>query len=148
MEALQADRQVTKFRREIKFVWDRLELMARHAQIPSFATFMAGQAKPFERKLKSSSQKWGYYFERERQVLDVIRDYLINASTRFFTEHDGFRTSREVDLMELRDVILTKTGLKLVIKRADTTTSYVDHKCWVKTFDADVATTTTAIVQR
>ena len=76
----------------------------------------ASRAKPFVRKLKTSKQKWAYYFSRERQVLDVIRDHLAQTSNRVFTEHDGFRTERQVDLDQLTREIHEKTGVKLAIQ--------------------------------
>lgn len=127
MRRLQNDRKVTRLNGDIKRVWRRLELVERQKQVPSFADVLAGTNKPTERRLKTSKQRWGYYFTRERQVLDVIMQFLDRDGNSHFTEHDGFRTQREVPLRELEDEIHQRTGLRLTIQRNDTTHSFVEY---------------------
>ena len=117
MTRLQNDRDVTRLIRDIRQVWRRLELVERHKQTPSFAEVLAGTAKPVERRLKTSKQKWGYYFTWERRVLDAITKFLERDGNRYFTEHDGFRTQREVALGNLQDEVHRRTGLRLTIRR-------------------------------
>ena len=121
MGRLQADPQVTRLTRDIKRIWDRLELVERHKQVPSLDDALNGTAKPFQRKLKTSKQKWGYYFAKERQLLDAITEELRRAGIKYFTEHDGFRTDREIDVEQVTAAVKSKTGFEVVLsKEAET----------------------------
>lgn len=58
-------------------------------------------------------QRWQIYFQEERRVLDVVRDYLDMNSVKYFLEHDGWSSDRAIDLVELRDVVRDRTGYRL-----------------------------------
>ncbi len=113
MRRLQADPQVRGLVRDIRRVWARLELAERLCRIPSLGTVLAGPVTPYECQLKTSKQKWEFYFQREREVLDVIRAYLRRTGNRNFTEHDGFRSERKVDVLELEGEIFLATGMRM-----------------------------------
>lgn len=115
MKRLREDRKTRRLRANISTVWGRLELVERQNQTPTFEQVLSGTAKPYQKKLKTSSQKWSYYFAKERQILDVIIEALRRAAIKHFTEHDGFRTDREIDadLIEAEVKLKTKFVIKL-----------------------------------
>lgn len=116
MARLKADPQVKALLRNIKAVWARLELVEAHKQTPTLTEVLAGTAKPVEKKLKTSAQKWSYYFARERAILDAITDELRQAGIKHFTEHDGFRTNREIDVAGIQQAVKIKTGFDIKLK--------------------------------
>lgn len=61
----------------------------------------------------TSSRKWGVYFREERLVGDCIRIFLATSNTKFFYEHDGFSSNKEVDISELQKFIKKETGYEL-----------------------------------
>jgi hypothetical protein len=48
---------------------------------------------------------------------NVVSDFLTSRGIKFFTEHDGFRTSHEIDVDALLQEIQTKTGFKMKLKK-------------------------------
>ncbi|MES2088969.1 MAG: hypothetical protein V4532_03145 [Pseudomonadota bacterium] len=98
MTRLQDDSKVQSLRGDIARMWTKIE-----------------QART--KKLGTSKSKWSVYFEHERKVLDTITEFLAARDTKFFTEHDGFRTSREVNLDELQAAIKEQTGFDLKVER-------------------------------
>lgn len=65
-----------------------------------------------ERKLSGLApiEKNLLYFWCERQVLDVVREYLVERNYDHFLEHDGFRSRTEVDIDEMSRLIKVRTG--------------------------------------
>jgi hypothetical protein len=63
----------------------------------------------------SSKQKWGVYFDLERQVLNEIRVFLKETHNRHFLEHDGWSCEREIDTESLRARVLERTGFSIEI---------------------------------
>ncbi|MES2973288.1 MAG: hypothetical protein V4757_06750 [Pseudomonadota bacterium] len=100
MALLQADHEVSRLRTAAKLMWRKIQ---RHSH----------------EDLSTGKGKWGLYFRKEREVLDVIVQYLMETNNRHFTEHDGFRTEREVDLSELTMRIQVETGFDLMVKRTE-----------------------------
>jgi hypothetical protein len=45
----------------------------------------------------SSRQKWGVYFDLERQVLNEVREFLRETNNRHFLEHDGWSCENEIN---------------------------------------------------
>ncbi len=97
LQKLKDDARIRRLRSGVRHVWQRLGLQMNK----SFA---------------KGSDKWSLYFAWERQVMDVVRDLLVKNKVKFFTEHDGFRTHREIDASALEQQIEAKTGLRLRIK--------------------------------
>jgi hypothetical protein len=96
MRRLIADQKIRSLRASIKQVW-------------------RGIGQRFE--VKSSTAKWGVYFRAERRVLEVIRDELVQAGVPHFTEHDGFRAGREIDVEAMQQVVKSKTGFEIKLSR-------------------------------
>jgi hypothetical protein len=61
----------------------------------------------------SSRQKWGVYFDLERQVLNEIREFLLETNNRHFLEHDGWSCEQEVDQIALQQRIHERTGFRV-----------------------------------
>lgn len=49
----------------------------------------------------------------ERLALDAITDFLAVAGIKYFKEHDGFRTDREVDVALIELAIMTRLGCEI-----------------------------------
>jgi hypothetical protein len=61
----------------------------------------------------SGRQKTALYRKLERQVLDVIKQYLSERNIKFYTEHDGWSSDKQIDLCELSDYVRDQTGFVL-----------------------------------
>jgi hypothetical protein len=86
-----------------------------------------------ERRLPiSGRQKTALYRQLERQVLEVIKEYLTVRGVKFYTEHDGWSCDREINRDFLRDFVRARTGFQLEFdyellnNKAQTTYSVVD----------------------
>jgi hypothetical protein len=64
----------------------------------------------------SSRQKWGVYFDLERQVLNEIRAFLSASNTRHFLEHDGWSCESAVDIDLLTQHVLERTGFRIQVE--------------------------------
>jgi hypothetical protein len=63
----------------------------------------------------SSRQKWGVYFDLERQVLNEICAFLRETQNKHFLEHDGWSCQREIDREILCERIQKTTGFTIKI---------------------------------
>jgi hypothetical protein len=61
----------------------------------------------------SSYTKWCIYFELERQVMDVVREYLNESGAKCILEHDGWTTDKRINQEELHELIEKQTGFKI-----------------------------------
>jgi hypothetical protein len=67
---------------------------------------------PRETKI-SSYTKWCIYFELERQVMDIVREYLNESGVRCILEHDGWTTDKRINREELHELIEKQTGFMI-----------------------------------
>lgn len=110
VQALQNDARLTELRADIKTCWEYIEPTMTRVEVTNPKT---GKS----RKLPlNSKRKWARYFQLEREVMNVVREYLKETGNVSFCEHDGFRTKNEVNKNELQEVIFSKTGFKVVIE--------------------------------
>jgi hypothetical protein len=116
MERLKQDTQVKRLRRGIASVWKTIEGQKRADTRLTLDELVTGYERP-EWKLKKSTDKWAVYFKYERAVLDSISSYLHGRQINFFSEHDGFRTSHEVDITDLEKHVFEQTGIDLKIEK-------------------------------
>jgi hypothetical protein len=106
IEYLKQHPYIIELRSDIKIIWEYL----RPVMTTRYKTNKLGQ----RRKLALSSRdKWGLYFYLERQVLNIIKNYLDRTNNKYFLEHDGFTTQVQVNELELLDEIYQKTGFIL-----------------------------------
>lgn len=109
IEYLKQHPYIIQLRSDIKTIWEYL----RPVMTTRYKTNKLGKT----RKLALSSRdKWNLYFYLERQVLNVIRQYLDKTNNKYFLEHDGFTTQVEVNQNELLDEIYQKTGFILELE--------------------------------
>lgn len=102
IQFLQQHEYLTQLRADIKTCWDYIKpTMSRR-------TGHSNRLIPI-----SSRQKWGVYFDLERQVLNEIRAFLCETHNRHFLEHDGWSCADPVDLETLRERIKENTGFRL-----------------------------------
>jgi hypothetical protein len=57
--------------------------------------------------------RWNIYFQLEREVIDVVHEYLREQDDAFFSEHDGWRCAKPVDTAALSALVLVRTGYDL-----------------------------------
>jgi hypothetical protein len=103
---LQQHEYLTQLRADIKTCWDYIKpTMPRRSRTQS-----SGQ----ERMIPiSSRQKWGVYFDLERQVLNEIREFLCECDNKHFLEHDGWSCEHEIDQTSLSQRIQERTGFRV-----------------------------------
>ena len=94
MESLQNDIQIKLLRNSIKSLWRRIESKLRV-------------------QMNTSKDKWSLYFYLERTVLDAMMSELIKEGIKFFPEHDGFRTNRPINVEQMQEAVLNKTGFTI-----------------------------------
>lgn len=94
VEALQNDQEVRMLICAIKWMWKRI-----------FGAYP--QLRP------CSKSKWAIYFYWETRVMDVVVAWLKANGYKFFTEHDGFRTNKRVDLAVLSKHLLNGAQLDI-----------------------------------
>ena len=96
---------LTQLRADIKTCWDYIKpTMSRR-------TGANNRLIPI-----SSRQKWGVYFDLERQVLNEIRAFLSASNTRHFLEHDGWSCESAVDIDLLTQHVLERTGFRIQVE--------------------------------
>jgi len=105
IHALKQDPFIEPLREEIKTIWEYIT-----PTLPRRTTTRNNKTRlvPI-----SSRDKWNLYFQLEFQVLGAITDYLRSTDNEFFTEHDGWVCSREVDQDSLRVYVRDKTGFDI-----------------------------------
>lgn len=104
VKKLQNDAHLILLKDDIKRCWKVIET--------SMTTFRNANG----RKLAlNSKQKWGRYFDLERHVLNAVRAYLIKGGFKYFLEHDGWRTDKEVDIVVLQAYVEFQTGFRIII---------------------------------
>jgi hypothetical protein len=103
---LQQHEYLIQLRADIRTCWDYIKpTMPRRSQL---------DRNQRQRMLPvSSKQKWGVYFDLERQVLNEIRAFLCETNNRHFLEHDGWSCEQPVDLAVLSARVHTATGFQL-----------------------------------
>ena len=105
---LKQDSYLTGLREEIKTCWDYIK-----TSLPRRAVVNKNNKQ--QMLGISSKQKWGVYFDLERQVLNSVINYLNLTDNQFFTEHDGWTTTNEIDQQELIDYVVQTTGYRIRI---------------------------------
>lgn len=71
-----------------------------------------GEAKTVKSKLKAN-QKAVIYFQLEKNVTDVVRNYCLDKGYKTFFIHDGWVTNNLIDTHELLMLIKIKTGYSI-----------------------------------
>ena len=67
----------------------------------------------------SNKDQFMLYFRKEREILEIMKSYMENKGGNLFLEHDGFRSSYELnpaEITELEDLIFSLTSIKVSIE--------------------------------
>lgn len=72
--------------------------------------------KDGDKQKLDAKQRYEIYFEREHQIIEVVRNYCRDKGIRVFTIHDGYITSDEIDVVDLQSEILKQTGFDLLLE--------------------------------
>lgn len=106
IEFLKQHEYLTQLRADIRVMWDYIK--------PTLPRRSKQDKNNRQRMLPiSSRQKWGVYFDLERQVLNEVREFLCESNNRHFLEHDGWSCEHELDLTKLQQRIFERTGFRL-----------------------------------
>lgn len=95
---LKEDQYIKDLRSDIKTCWQYIE------------PYTTIRYKNNKKLPMNSNTKWNVYFQLERQVLNSIIKYLKQTNNKYFTEHDGFSTTQQVNLHELQQHIIMDIG--------------------------------------
>lgn len=74
----------------------------------------------------NSSDKWDLYFRLERQVMEAIRNYIHSNGIKYFNEHDGVRTSEQLDTNHIQQLVQSITGFRITL--TDDHPTMMNHK--------------------
>ena len=101
---------ITDLRADIKEMWQPIKesVPREHYITPKGKRRM----RPF-----NARAKWNIYFQLERTVMQCCYAYLNSKDNKYFNEHDGFTSQKEVDLNELRLFIHHNTGFNLTFEK-------------------------------
>ena len=91
LERIKADPQVVEMLVSIKEIWKVLKSVIKIGK----------------------GAKWNIYFQLEREVIDVVHEYLRAQDNAFFSEHDGWRCAKPVDTAALSALVFERTGYDL-----------------------------------
>jgi len=110
VQFLQQDAYLTDLRADIKEMWDTIK-----TSVP--ATYMIDKNGKRRKRPFNPRAKWNIYFQLERTVMQCCYAYLNSKDNKYFNEHDGFTSQKEVDLNELRLFIHHNTGFNLTFEK-------------------------------
>ncbi len=105
---LKQDQFLTELRADIKMCW---QIISKTQPIRT----KADRNGRVRRIPLSGRRKTAIYRDLERQVLDVVRLYLLENNNKFFLEHDGWSCASEIDLEKLIKFIRERTGFDIEI---------------------------------
>tara|TARA_R110002153_G_scaffold15730_3_gene55909 strand:- start:2382 stop:3536 length:1155 start_codon:yes stop_codon:yes gene_type:complete len=110
VEFLKQHPYLTALRADIKEMWDPIkETVPKEYYI---TTTGKRRKRAFGPKIK-----WNIYFQLERKVMQCCYAYLNSKDNKYFNEHDGFTSQKEVNLDELRLFIKNNTGFNLTFEK-------------------------------
>lgn len=106
---LQQEPLIQQLTKEIKLCWGYIaKTMTR-----SMRTDKNGRVS---KKPISGREKCAKYRELEEEIRKVIVRYLKKTKNKTFTEHDGWKCERVIDLVELRSLVKSITGYLIEIE--------------------------------
>lgn len=114
--ALKGDQKVRSVRAGAKALWRAIQRGEATVKEVSRGGLTLKVPVRKAKTTRTSKNKWAIYFEQERAVLDVVKDWLTSRGVKFFTEHDGFRTDRKIAIRALESEIKERTGFVLKIE--------------------------------
>jgi hypothetical protein len=110
VEFLQQDVYLSNLREDIKEMWEPIK-----ETVPP--TYMIDKNGNKRKRPFNARAKWNIYFQLERKVMHCCYAYLESKDNKYFNEHDGFTSQKEVDLKELSQFIQHNTGFNLTFEK-------------------------------
>lgn len=106
------DQFLTLLRSDISAMWQTLKCLAP----VEYITTKTGKTR---KRAFNSRDKWNIYFKLERSVLNEVRSYLDlpEISSKYFLEHDGFVSQKEIDVTDLSYWVEAGTGYRLIFEQ-------------------------------
>ncbi len=110
MKFLQQHPYLTALRMDIKSMWD---VIKSTAPTQYFITKTGKKRKrPF-----NARAKWNIYFLLERSVIEEVKTYMKQIDSKFFLEHDGFTSQKEIDSEDLSYWVQAGTDFELIFEK-------------------------------
>jgi hypothetical protein len=110
MKFLQQHPYLTSLRMDIKTMWDVIKCVS---PVEYFITKTGKKRKrPFNAK-----SKWNIYFQLERRILEEVKTYMKEIDSKYFLEHDGFTSQKEINPQDLSWWIEAGTDFKLKLEK-------------------------------
>jgi hypothetical protein len=108
IEFFRTNQFIIDIRADIKTCWHYIESKVT-------TTYITLENGTKRKKPMSSKNKWGVYFNLERTVLNLVRQYLTNTNNPHFLEHDGWSTANPINQQELLAYIKETTGYTIAL---------------------------------
>ena len=110
IEYLQQDAYILQLKQDIKTMWSYI----KPTQTRRFVKTKKGTYKmaPF-----SCRDKWSVYFRLERQILNSVSQFMRENQVKFFLEHDGWSSSKELNELELTQWVRESTGYMIKLSK-------------------------------
>jgi len=112
IKKIKSDAYIATLREEIKEMWSYIE-----ADMPRKKK-MSEKTKKMRLLAISSRDRWSLYFRLECEVRVAVCSYLAKKDIKYFYEHDGFSANKEIDIVELNQHVLERTGYDLTFSSA------------------------------
>lgn len=112
VDLLIGDSEVRRLRVAIRAMW----MVIGHYELVEVERLGMKAKGARKVKVRRAKDKWAIYFKHERAVLDLIKEWLTAQGIKHFTEHDGFRTTRQINIAALEQIIEDRTGFQLRIE--------------------------------
>ena len=121
MRYLQQHPYLSALRADISEMWSVIKV----DQPKSYYTDKFNKDGSPRKRQFGSKHKWNLYFRLERQILNAMRTYLQSSDCRYFLEHDGFRTTVQINTSAMSSYIYTNTGYNLQLTEKCYTSSRI-----------------------
>lgn len=122
MEFLKQDAFLVGLRNDIKTLWWYL----RPALPMTTKTNDKGNTRSTQ---MNSRNKWNLYFSLERDVMDLVKDYLVANNVKHFLEHDGWSCDKELDQQDLLGYIKEHMNIELKLKHKEIQNTRLADQC-------------------
>ena len=95
---------------DIKSMWDVIK--------PTYPEqyFITKTGKRRKRPFNARA-KWNIYFQLERSIIEEVKTYMKQIDSKFFLEHDGFTSQKEIDSEDLSYWVKAGTDFELVFEK-------------------------------
>lgn len=112
IEYLKQNEFLQELRSDLKTCWEYIK--------PTLPVTYITDKNSRKRKLPiSSKQKSMVYFDLERKVLNAIRSFMDQNEIKYFLEHDGWVSDKEIDIDQLCLWVKNSTGFSIQIDKKD-----------------------------